>query len=131
MWDAASHERTKAYKANVGLTGHLSQVGRQFCIESPAGRPEVLAGYHWFDAWGRDTLISLPGLTFHAGRTDFGLRVLAEMGRHVEDGLIPNMLSPQGDHAYNSVDAALWYAFALQSCLDVDAGHLAWVRENA
>ncbi|OXS29302.1 MAG: glycogen debranching protein [Desulfovibrio sp. MES5] len=131
MWDAASRERAKAHKASIGLTGHLGQVGRQFCIESPSGRPEVLAGYHWFDAWGRDTLISLPGLTFHAGRTDFGLRVLAEMGRHVEDGLIPNMFSPQGNHAYNSVDAALWYAFALQSCLEVDAGHLAWVRENA
>ena len=131
LWNDASHERTKAHKAGGGLAGHLSQAGQQFCVEGPSGRAEVLAGYHWFDAWGRDTLISLPGLTFHAGRTNFGLRVLADMGRHVEDGLIPNMFSPQGDHAYNSVDAALWYAFALQSCLEVDAGQLAWVRENA
>ena len=131
VWEDASRERTRAYKAGGGLAEYLSRAGQQFCIEGPSGRPEVLAGYHWFDAWGRDTLISLPGLTFHAGRTDFGLRILADMGRHVQDGLIPNMFSPQGDHAYNSVDAALWYAFALQSCLEVDADQLAWVRENA
>ncbi len=131
LWKDAEHARDQARKSGGGLTGHLARVGQQFCITSPAGRPEILAGYPWFDAWGRDTLISLPGLTVHADRTDFGLRVLADMGAHVQDGLIPNMFSPVGDHAYNSVDAALWYAFALQSCLEVHAEHLAWLREHA
>ncbi|ATD82029.1 MULTISPECIES: amylo-alpha-1,6-glucosidase [Desulfovibrio] len=131
LWEDAERTRDHSRKNGDGLSGHLARTGQQFCITSPEGRPEVLAGYHWFDAWGRDTLISLPGLTFHAGRTDFGLRVLADMGNHVIDGLIPNMFSPTGDHAYNSVDAALWYAFALQSCLESGAEHLVWLREHA
>ena len=131
LWQNAQRTRDNEGKNGDGLTGHLARTGGQFCITSPEGRPEVLAGYHWFDAWGRDTLISLPGLTFFAGRTDFGLRVLADMGSHVQDGLIPNMFSPRGNHAYNSVDAALWYAFALQSCLEADESHLGWLHENA
>ena len=131
LWQNAEHTRDQARKSGGGLTGHLSRTGQQFCITSPTKRPEILAGYPWFDAWGRDTLISLPGLTVHANRTDFGLRVLADMASHVKDGLIPNMFSPSGDHAYNSVDAALWYAIALQNCLEAHAGHLTWLREHA
>lgn len=52
--------RTGAHKAGGGLIGNLAQMGRQFCIETPSRKPAVLAGYHWFDAWGRDTLIALP-----------------------------------------------------------------------
>ena len=66
IWEAESRVRTKAHHNGGGLIGHLAQMGRQFCIETPSGRPAVLAGYHWFDAWGRDTLISLPGLAFTA-----------------------------------------------------------------
>ena len=105
QWEAESRSRTAAQHESKGLVGHLSQVGEQFCTTTPQGRPAVLAGYPWFEAWGRDTLISLPGLTFHAGREEFGLRVLADLGQHIRNGLVPNMFSESGDHAYNSVDA--------------------------
>ena len=91
----------------------------------------MLAGYPWFEAWGRDTLISLPGLTFHAGREEFGLRVLADLGQHIRNGLVPNMFSESGEHAYNSVDASLWYAFALQQMLTVVPDGLAWAHAHA
>lgn len=131
LWEQESRARIRAHRAGGGIIGQLAQAGRQFCIETPAGRPAVLAGYHWFDDWGRDTLISLPGLTFHADRADFGLRVLAEIPHHIRNGLVPNMFSESGPHAYNSVDASLWYAAALQSVLETVPDGLAWVREHA
>ena len=78
VWKAERRARLRAHKSGRGLAGHLAQAGEQFCIETPSGRPTIIAGYHWFDDWGRDTFISLPGLTFHAGRADFGLRVMAD-----------------------------------------------------
>ncbi|MBO4300484.1 MAG: glycogen debranching enzyme family protein, partial [Desulfovibrio sp.] len=111
LWQTESRAHMKEHKKGGGITGHLEQAGRQFCITTSTNRPAVLAGYHWFDAWGRDTLISLPGLAFLSGREDFGLKVLADVGKHVHNGLVPNMFSDFGEHAYNSVDAALWYAY--------------------
>ncbi len=131
LWQAESRARIKAHKNGGGIVGHLEQTGRQFCISTTSGRSSVLAGYHWFDAWGRDTLISLPGLAFLGGREEFGLKVLADVGKHVHNGLVPNMFSDSGDHAYNSVDAALWYAYCVQTVLDTVPKGAAWVREHA
>lgn len=135
QWQAESRARTGvqavAELKDGGLAGQMGLAGEQFCITTPQGRPAVLAGYPWFEAWGRDTLISLPGLTFHAGRNEFGLRVLADMGQYIRNGLVPNMFSESGDHAYNSVDASLWYAFALQQMLVAVPDGLAWARSHA
>lgn len=132
LWAAESRARTKAHRAGGGLAGHLAQTGRQFCTATPQGAPQVVAGYPWFEAWGRDTCISLPGLTFEAGRTDFGLAVLTRLGKSLHHGLLPNMFAVDGNHAYNAVDAALWYAFAVQSfCRTADETGYAWVREHA
>lgn len=130
LWAEEVRNRDMLHRKNGGLAGHLAETGQHFCMETHDRKPAILAGYPWFDAWGRDTLISLPGLTFHANRADFGLRVLAEVGRTVHDGLVPNMFSHSGDHAYNSVDAALWYAVAVQAWLETAPDGLAWVREN-
>lgn len=126
LWETESRARTDAHLAGGGLAGQLAQAGGQFCITTPSGRATVIAGYPWFDDWGRDTLISMPGLTFYAGREEFGLHVLAEVGRHIRNGLVPNMFSESGEHAYNSVDASLWYAFALQQVLAAVPDGLAW-----
>jgi predicted glycogen debranching enzyme len=96
----------------------LLQAGRQFLIASPAGRPAIIAGYHWFEVWGRDTLISLPGLTFCSGRTQDGINILASLGQHEKDGLLPNFFAPDElNHAYNTVDASLWFFWAVQQQL--------------
>lgn len=55
----------------------LKYFSDQFLIRNPSGFASVIAGYHWFGEWGRDTMIALPGLTFHAGRREFGEEVLA------------------------------------------------------
>jgi predicted glycogen debranching enzyme len=74
----------------------------------------VIAGYHWFTDWGRDTMISLEGLTLCTGRYREAGYILRTFGRYVRDGLIPNMF-PEGTKQglYHTADASLWYFHAL------------------
>jgi len=98
----------------------LLRAGRQFLITTPSGRPAIIAGYPWFGSWGRDTLISLPGLAFCAGRIEEGIQILTEIGRHEREGLLPNFFSTDGaPEAYNTVDSSLLYFRAVQELLRV------------
>jgi predicted glycogen debranching enzyme len=74
----------------------------------------VIAGYHWFTDWGRDTMISLEGLTLRTGRLREGAYILRTFLHHVRDGLIPNMF-PDGANqgVYHTADATLWLFHAL------------------
>ena len=97
---------------------NLIASGRQFLISSPTGRPAIIAGYHWFGDWGRDTLISLPGITFLSGRSEEGVAILNSLGAYEKDGLLPNYFSDdETDNAYNTVDTSLWYFWAIQQML--------------
>lgn len=70
----------------------------------------IIAGYPWFTDWGRDALISLPGLTLVTGRYEDAKAILLTFSKYVKDGLIPNVFPDYGtDPSYNSVDATLWY----------------------
>ncbi|MDR3566724.1 MAG: amylo-alpha-1,6-glucosidase [Syntrophobacteraceae bacterium] len=74
----------------------------------------VIAGYHWFTDWGRDTMISLEGLTLATGRAAEAGNILRGFGRHVRDGLIPNMFPEGADEGvYHTADATLWFFHAL------------------
>lgn len=130
-WRAESEPRWQGHMKVHGLIGHLEKKGDQFCVQNPTGEAAVIAGYHWFDAWGRDTLIALPGLAFYGGRTQFGLDVLAQVPSCMKNGLVPNMFSHRGEHAYNAADASLWYAFAVQCFLQENPDGYPWVREHA
>lgn len=74
----------------------------------------IIAGYHWFADWGRDTMIALEGLTLLTGRVDDAKAILNGFAHHVRDGLIPNMF-PDGhaDGLYNTADATLWFFHAV------------------
>ncbi len=103
----------------------------QFII-TPAGRVEdaararaagdevrtVIAGYHWFTDWGRDTMISLEGLTLTTGRQTEAGYILRTFAHYVRDGLIPNMF-PEGEKQglYHTADATLWFFHALDRYL--------------
>ena len=78
----------------------------------------VIAGYHWFTDWGRDTMISLEGLTVPTGRLDEARYILRTFAHHVRDGLIPNLF-PEGDREglYHTADASLWYFQAVHRYL--------------
>ncbi|MDO8722352.1 MAG: amylo-alpha-1,6-glucosidase [Syntrophales bacterium] len=96
----------------------LLRAGRQFITRTPDGRPAIIAGYHWFDDWGRDTLISLPGLAFCCGRPQEGTAILESLGKYEKNGLLPNFFSTDGKgNGYNSVDASLWYFWTVQQML--------------
>ena len=70
----------------------------------------ILAGYHWFADWGRDTFIALPGLLLSTGRAEEARQVLSTFGAVVSEGMIPNRFDDYGGEPhYNSVDASLWY----------------------
>jgi predicted glycogen debranching enzyme len=77
----------------------------------------VIAGYHWFNDWGRDTVISLPGLTLCTGRSEEGAAILREFAHYVRDGLLPNNFPDQSAQipGYNTADASLWYLLALRA----------------
>jgi predicted glycogen debranching enzyme len=74
----------------------------------------VIAGYHWFTDWGRDTMISLEGLTLLTGRSVEARWILRAFAHYVRDGLIPNMF-PEGEiqGLYNTADATLWFFHAI------------------
>jgi predicted glycogen debranching enzyme len=74
----------------------------------------VIAGYHWFGDWGRDTMISLEGLTLSTGRFREAGAILRTFSHYVKDGLLPNLF-PEGERQalYHTVDATLWYFHAI------------------
>jgi glycogen debranching enzyme len=74
----------------------------------------VIAGYHWFTDWGRDTMISLEGLTVPTGRCAEARYILRTFANHVRDGLIPNLF-PEGNREglYHTADATLWFFHAV------------------
>ena len=74
----------------------------------------VMAGYHWFNDWGRDTMISLEGLALATGRHAEARAILGTFASYVRDGLLPNLFPEGGREAlYHTVDATLWLFHAL------------------
>ena len=80
----------------------------------------VIAGYHWFTDWGRDTMISLEGLTLATGRTNEAGWILRTFAHYVRDGLIPNLF-PEGEKEglYHTADATLWFFHAIDRYLEL------------
>ncbi|MFN8373998.1 MAG: amylo-alpha-1,6-glucosidase [Anaerolineae bacterium] len=76
----------------------------------------VIAGYPWFADWGRDTMISLPGLTLATRRYDVAARILRTFAHYVSEGMLPNRFPDVGEAPeYNTVDATLWYFEAIRA----------------
>jgi predicted glycogen debranching enzyme len=77
----------------------------------------VIAGYHWFGDWGRDTMIALPGLTLSTGRPEDAADILRTFARYVADGLLPNNFPDHtgAEPGYNTAGASLWYFLAIRA----------------
>ena len=85
-----------------------------FIVKDFVERESVIAGYFWFESWGRDTFISLPGLMLVTGRFGHAKYVLSNFSRYCQKGLIPNIiLDRSGRPLYNTVDGTLWYVNAV------------------
>ncbi len=89
-------------------------VVKRFIPGSAHGR-SIIAGYHWFGDWGRDTMITLPGLTLTTGRPEIAREILYSYAPLVNAGMLPNHFpDAAGAPDYNTVDAALWYFEAIR-----------------
>ncbi len=125
-------------EAREGVGAELVFASDQYVI-TPAGRFEetarahaagdevrtVIAGYHWFTDWGRDTMISLEGLTLVTGRSLEAGYILRTFAHYVRDGLIPNMFPDgQKEGLYNTADATLWFFHALGRYLENSKDHI-------
>ncbi len=102
---------------------HLALAADQFIVRrnlpNAAQGHTVIAGYHWFSDWGRDTMISLPGLTLAAGRPELAASILRTFARFVNQGMLPNRFPDAGEQPeYNTVDATLWYFEAIRAYLE-------------
>ena len=95
----------------------LTTAADQFIV-ARGKQKTVIAGYHWFGDWGRDTMIALPGLALTTGRYDVARSILRTFARHVDRGMLPNRF-PDADETpeYNTVDATLWFIEAVRSYL--------------
>jgi predicted glycogen debranching enzyme len=84
----------------------------------------VIAGYHWFTDWGRDTMISLEGLAITTGRFHEAAWILRTFAHYVRDGLIPNMF-PEGrnEGLYHTADASLWFFHAVHRYIEATNDH--------
>ncbi len=131
--------------ARTGMAGELVLAADQFLIV-PAGRAAgtnrtadttctadtvraqalgedictVIAGYHWFTDWGRDTMIALEGLTLATGRYGEAGSILSSFAGHIDHGLIPNLF-PEGNTSglYHTADATLWFFHAIERYVEV------------
>ncbi|HYL84320.1 MAG TPA: amylo-alpha-1,6-glucosidase [Candidatus Angelobacter sp.] len=110
---------TKVESNAPGWIRQLILAADQFLVERilpevPDGK-SVIAGYHWFADWGRDTMIALPGLTLATGSPEIARKILFAFARYVDGGMLPNNFPDAGGKPeYNTVDAALWYFEAVR-----------------
>jgi glycogen debranching enzyme, archaeal type, putative len=106
-----NNEEAKRYPRD-SFRNCLITAAKQFIVRKD-NKTEVIAGYPWFGPWGRDTFISLPGLTLAIDDPETFLAVVDTMVARMKGGLFPNMGSDKNP-AFNSVDAPLWFFSALQ-----------------
>jgi predicted glycogen debranching enzyme len=111
------------------LTKALTVAAAQYIVARGTEKT-IIAGYHWFSDWGRDTMIALPGLTLVTGRFAVARSILSEFASHVDRGMLPNRFPDANDPPeYNTVDATLWY-FEAVSALVAHTHDYEFVRVN-
>ena len=101
-----------------------------FIVKNAAERKAVIAGYHWFESWGRDTFISIPGLMLVTGRFRDAKDIFQNFIHYCQVGLIPNLVGDRtGIPLYNTVDGTLWYINAVLQYLKY-TGDFGFVKDE-
>lgn len=96
----------------------LTLAADQFIVKRGGDLKTLIAGYHWFSDWGRDTMISLPGLCLVTGRYDDAKKILRAFAQSASQGMLPNRFPDAGEQPeYNTVDATLWFFVAIYKYL--------------
>ncbi len=131
--DALDRRRARQRKlwAAIPLSTQISEMrdlvvaADQFVVSAPTGRHHdegratgIIAGYHWFDEWGRDALIALPGILLETGRPSDARSLLRRYAGLVDHGMLPNRIPDEiQTPAFNTIDATLWFFQALDRYL--------------
>ena len=123
LWKAEMARRSKLTNKqdlqDADFQTKLDYAAKQFLIKSLNDTYTIIAGYHWFGSWGRDTMISLPGILLNTKEEKNFKKVLRRFLDFKKDGLIPNIIGDSIESsAYNSVDASLWLFWELQQFLN-------------
>jgi len=123
----------------------MTLAGDQFIAQREEDLKTIIAGYHWFTDWGRDTMISLPGLCLATGRYEDAQKILKTFAKSTSQGMIPNRFPDNGEEPlYNTIDATLWffvavykyaletrdYKFVLEEILPVFEDILGWHKRG-
>jgi len=115
--DSASIRQSPTWIARLALAADAFLFSRP-AANAPDGL-SIIAGYPWFGDWGRDTMISLAGLTLATGRSAITLRILNTFASFVSQGMLPNVFPGTGERAeYNTADASLWFFEAWRAYVD-------------
>ncbi len=131
LFENEKYRKFSLLKAVPGdLARQLTLASDQFIVQrtipadvnhpAPLHLKTVIAGYHWFTDWGRDTMISLPGLCLQTGRFEDAKKIISVFAQSVSMGMLPNrFLDHQEPPEYNTVDGTLWYFNAVYAYLQV------------
>jgi predicted glycogen debranching enzyme len=116
-----------SYPVDDDFARTLTVAAGQYIVDR-GDKKTVIAGYHWFSDWGRDTMIALPGLTLVKGKSDVAKSILRTFAEYVSQGMLPNRFPDAGETPeYNTVDATLWFFEAARAYLS-NTGDLEFVR---
>jgi len=122
-------ENLRRSPVNDDSVNSLTAAADQYIV-SRGDQKSLIAGYHWFSDWGRDTMIALPGLTLPTGRYDVARSILRTFAKNVDQGMLPNRFPDAGETPeYNTVDATLWFFEAVRAYLAY-TGDLAFVENE-
>ncbi len=92
----------------------LALAADQFIVKRGEKLKSIIAGYHWFSDWGRDTMISLPGLCLSTERYADARKIIKAFSESISEGMLPNRFSDYGEKPeYNTIDATLWFFVAI------------------
>lgn len=128
QWPASRRRSSRKPEAEPAWITQLKHAADQFLVRRGKGNT-VIAGYHWFGDWGRDTMISLPGLCLATKRFAEAASILKTWAQLVSQGMLPNHFPDTGNRPeYNTVDAALWYVHAMDRYAEA-TGDLKLVRD--
>jgi predicted glycogen debranching enzyme len=133
--EVAAVEQWRAARMDYAASGGrpfvraLERAADQFIVRRGEGST-VIAGYHWFSDWGRDTMIALPGLALATGRPEVARGILRAFAGVVDGGMLPNRFPDSGEAPeYNSVDSTLWFLEAIRAYLEY-TGDIDFVRTS-
>ncbi len=133
LFNTEKKRREKLFSAKISkdeFAKTLTLAADQFIVRRGEDLRTIIAGYHWFSDWGRDTMIALPGICLSTGRFDDARKILRAFAQSASEGMLPNRFPDAGEQPeYNTVDATLWFFIAIHKFLEY-TGDQTFVREE-